>query len=162
MHTGFDGIEEGIEAPKPKDNREFRIHVAIVDHVKIKKSFNVFITHCWQGRDAKDGFFLKMLGVIPGVGDLLCLWRSQCECGKSKVGIGFLEVKAIDGKQSTVQKKFEGICIWLGMHYAIVRSVQEAHDTLIKWGCKPNHNAIKEADTRSKQQKFKDQFDWYK
>lgn len=164
--TNFDDLEKIPKEYKERDNREFKIHVAIVNHVKgkdgIGKAFNAFITHIYQGRSKEDGFFLKMLGVFAGVADLIVLWRSKCSCGVSKVGIGFLEVKKPDGYQSTPQKKFQGICHWLGINYAIVKSVKEAHDTLVKWGCPALHHSIIEPDTRSLAQKKIDAFNMFK
>jgi hypothetical protein len=145
---------------------EFKIQTGIIDHIRGRKTearaFNVFVCHVFQGRNGKEGFFLKLLGVFAGVGDLLILWRSKCSCGIPKVGIGFLEVKSSTGTQEAPQKKFEGICHWLGVHYAIVRSVDEAHYTLIAWGCTPNHNAIREADTRTVAEKYQAAYDFYK
>lgn len=147
-------------------NVEYRIHVAIVDHLTGRKTgskaFNAFTCHVFQGRSAEDGFFLKMLGVIAGVADLLVLWRSKCVCGVPKIGIGFLEVKKPEGYASAPQRKFSGICHWLGVNYAIVKSVGQAHEVLVKWGCPENHKAFAEPDVRTKQQKFKDAFEMYK
>lgn len=166
MSLDCDDLEGPIKQYTERNNEEFKIQVAIVDHVKGRKTgnkaFNAFIFHVYQGRDAKEGFFLKMLGTIPGIGDLPVIWRAKCECGRNKIGLGFLEVKKQGGIQSTAQHKFAGICHWLGVPYAIVRSVKEAHNTLVRWGCPVNHNAIKEPDIRTKSQKYKDVHNMYK
>lgn len=162
----WDDLEDPFTPSKPKENIEYKIQVAIVEHVRgkegVRKAFNVFVCHIYNGRSAEEGFFLKMLGVFAGVADLLVLWRSKCECGKSKIGVGFLEVKKLDGTQSTAQRKFEGICNWLGIPYAIVRSVQEAHDQLLKWKCPVNHHVVVEPDTRTQEEKKKDNFNFFK
>lgn len=166
MTFNVDDLEDPQKPHKERDHSEFKIHLAIIEHITGRKTgqkaFNVFVHHIFQGRDAKDGFFLKLMGVVPGVADILILWRSKCSCGVSKVGIGFLEVKRPDGTQSTPQRKFEGICHWLGVPYAIVKSVTQAHDALIVWGCPANHSAIKEPDCRTKSQKLKDASEIYK
>lgn len=159
-------LEEPLKPHKERNNEEFRIHVSIIDHVTGRKTgskaFNTFICHVFQGRDAKDGFFLKMLGVVPGVGDLLVLWRAKCACGIDKVGIGFMEVKKPGGVQTTPQRRFQGLCHWLGVHYGIVTSVKTAHDMLVRWGCPERHASVKEADVRTDSQKKKDAFEFFK
>lgn len=162
MGLDVDDLEVEQKSFKERDKTEFKIHTAIVKHIKEDRAFTAFVTHIWQGRSAKDGFFLKMLGVVPGVADLLIIWRSKCDCGISKVGIGFLEVKKLTGTASTPQRKFMSICKWLGVPYAIVRSVTEAHEALKKWGCPENHQTIKEPDIRTFEQKKKDAYDYFK
>jgi len=161
-----DDLEKIPEVKQKRTPTEFRLQCAIIDHVRGRltgnKAFNVFITHIYQGRDANDGFFLKKMGVVAGVADMLILWRTSCSCGLPKVGIGFLECKTKTGKLSGVQGKFRGICHWLGIHYAEARSVKEAHDVLVGWGCHVNHAAIREPDLRSNTQKKSDGFDMYK
>lgn len=174
MTFNVDDIEV-VPAPYiERTKEEFKLHVAIVSHLtgKIKKGKEtikgtpafrgLFVTHIFSGRSAEDGFFLKMMGLFPGIADLLLLWRGQCECGRRKVGIGFIEIKKSSGVQSGVQKKFQGICIWLGISYEIVRSVRETHQVCVKWGLIPEHNAIKEPDLRSETQKKLDNHNMYK
>lgn len=160
-----DDLEPPQRAFTEKENIEYKLHVAIVDHVtgrKVgQKAFNAFICHVFQGRNKQDGFFLKMLGVVPGIADLLVLWRAKCDCGKSKVGIGFLEVKKSDGYQSGAQKKFQGVCHWLGINYAVVKSVGQAHKMLVLWGCPEFHSTVVEPDLRSQKQKFDDARSFY-
>lgn len=155
------GLEKLIASLKTKNNEEFKIHCAIIDHIKEKRAFTAFVCHIYQGRNKEDGFFLKMLGVFAGVADIMVMWRSTCSCGKPHTGIGFLEVKRPKGIQTHPQKRFEGICRWLGARYAIVRSVKDAHEALLAWGCPVNHHAIKEPDTRSTEQKKIDAFRFF-
>ncbi len=173
MTFNVDDLEVEQKPYVEKDSSEFKIHVAIFEHISGRKrhgkeiirttpAFNAFVSHVYQGRSREEGFFLKLLGVIAGVADLIVLWRAKCVCGVSKVGIAFLEVKKPGGIQSTPQKKFQGICHWLGVNYAIVKSVREAHDVLVKWGCPANHNSPQEPDTRTFEQKKKDSFEMYK
>lgn len=162
----IDDLEEPIKLRIERNNEEFKIQVAIFQHVSGRKTgckaFNAFICTIYQGRSKKEGFFLKMLGVVAGVADLLVLWRANCDCGIPRIGIGFLEVKKPGEIASTPQRKFQGICHWLKINYGIVRSVQEAHDTLIKWGCPANHHSTREPDTRSLAQKKSDAFEMFK
>lgn len=149
MRTDFDDIEV-IPNDKPKPvPKEYRIQVAIIDHITGRKTqmraFNAFVTHIYQGRSAKDGFFLKQLGVVAGVADMIVLWKG---------GMGFLECKTESGKLSTAQRKFQGVCYWLGVNYAVVRSVKQAHDQLVAWGCPALHNAIKEPNLHSESELY--------
>lgn len=175
MTSGFnvDDLETKVNHHYERDNIEFLIHCSIVAHLTGRKfkgkeiiqstrAFNAFVCHIYNGRSKKEGFFLKRLGVVPGVADLLILYRSNCSCGLPRVGIGFLEVKKPGGVQSTPQRKFMGICHWLGVPYAIVKSVREAHDTLVAWGCPANHHSVQEPDLRTFEQKKKDAFEMYK
>lgn len=131
--------------------KEFHIQVGIVDHLKGQKRHkgkvydgggqnrpfkNLFVSHIYQGRSEDEGFFLKMLGVSPGIPDLICIWEN---------GWGFLEVKTIKGCLSEPQKKFRDMCERLSIKWALVRTVTEAHNILIKWGLTPMHNIIHEA-----------------
>lgn len=140
-------------------HEEYRIHCAIVDHLRgvrmvgreliqgTKPFPELFITHLNQGRSKDEGWFLKRMGVYPGVADLLCLWRG---------GIGFIEVKTKTGTLSSAQKKFKGICHWLGIRYEVARTVKEAHDIVKRWGLKSVHEVIREPDLRTDEQKYAD------
>lgn len=141
---------------------EYKLHVAIIDHIKGQKRKgkeiiqgtrpfrNLFVTHIFQGRSAEDGFFLKQMGVFPGVADLLCIWDN------AGPQIGFLEVKTEKGYLSTAQKKFKGICQAFGVRYALVRSVADAHRQLKDWGVHCVHDSVVEPDIRSWDQKLED------
>lgn len=146
MTISFDDLEpKNLVAETERVAKEYRIQVAIIDHITGRKTgnkaFNAFVCHIYQGRSKEEGFFLKQLGVVAGVADLLVIWRG---------GLGFLEVKKPDGNASPPQRKFAGVCKWLGVHYAIVRSVKQAHDTLAGWGCPVLHSSIKEANLLTK------------
>lgn len=165
-----DDLEIAMKNRAPRDNSEFKIHVAIVDHIRghIRRGREIsrgtmpfpgmFITHIYQGRSEEEGFFLKMLGVVSGVPDLLAIWPDRVR----GYDFGFLEVKRPSGVESTPQRRFKGFCHHLGIKWAIVRSVEQAHKQFITWGLKPTHNAIKEPDTRTQQQKFKDAMEVYR
>jgi hypothetical protein len=49
-------------------------------------------------------------------------------------GVIFLEVKTLDGVQSSDQKEFQSVCDYLGIVYAVVRSPKDAMDVLRKAG----------------------------
>ncbi len=170
MTFSVDDLEDPIKPHVEKTPVEFRIHRAIVDHVRgnIRRGNEIirstppfhglFITHIYAGRSKEEGFFLKMLGVVSGVPDLLAIWPDKAK----GYDIGFIEVKTPIGQLSAPQRKFHGFCLHLGIKWGIARSVDDAHKLFIKWGLPPVHNAIKEPDTRSDTQKKKDAFDMYK
>ena len=49
-------------------------------------------------------------------------------------GVLFLEVKTLDGVQSSDQREFQAVCDHLGIVYAVVRSPKDAMDVLRKAG----------------------------
>lgn len=148
---------------------EFKTQVAIIDHCRgqrrkgnkiypgVKPFPKLFVCHVYQGRSKDEGFFLKMLGVWPGVADVLAIWKLP-----EGFDIAFLEVKTEKGYLSPSQKKFKGICHWFGIKYALVRSVTDAHNQLKAWGVEHVHDAIQEPDLRDDKQKRDDFFDMCK
>lgn len=160
-----------FESSDEKDHSEFRIHVAIIHHLRGQQRvgkeiisignppfLGLLALHIYQGRSKEEGFFLKLLGVVAGAPDILCIWPDPVK----GYDIAFLEVKSTTGNLSTPQQRFRNFCQRLGIKWAIVRSVTEAHNQLITWGLTPHHNAIREPDTRSDMQKKKDAFDFFK
>ncbi|NBW19116.1 MAG: hypothetical protein EBR82_65185 [Caulobacteraceae bacterium] len=163
MVTNWDDLEpKNFKIEQERVNAEYRLQIAVINHltgrVKTGKDWvrgtpafaGLFVTHIYQGRSKEDGFFLKQLGVVAGVADLLLIWRG---------GFGFVELKRQEGVQSTVQKKFQGFCHSVGVKYAVCRSVREVHDTLTGWGLTPTHGAIKEPDLRKDSEKRRAAFD---
>lgn len=146
-------------------NTEYAIHVAIVDHLKgqirkgnktypCEKPFKgLFVTHIYGGRSKDEGFFLKQLGVTAGVADLFFMHKEIW---------GFVEIKTESGRPSEAQRRFRDMCAMMGVKWALVRSVREAHDQFVAWGLKADHSLVSEPDLRSFQQKNKDVFDMYK
>lgn len=153
-----------------RDTNEYKIHVAISDYLNgrsrkgnqviegIQPFPGMLVTHAYQGRSKEEGFFLKALGVKPGIADLLCFYRGVTQ----PYEVSFLEVKKPGGVQSSPQRKIMGHCHALGIPYAIVKSVKDAHEHFKSRGLKPVHNAIREPDTRTDSQKKQDVFDMYR
>lgn len=69
---------------------------------------------------------LKANGMRPGFPDLV-LMHSQ---GR----VGFMEVKREGEKQSEAQMHWQGTLEFLGHRYAVVRSIDDAAETLTAWG----------------------------
>ena len=69
---------------------------------------------------------LKAMGMRPGFPDLVLLGRN----GR----VGFMEVKREGEKQSEAQIHWHGALEYLGHRYAVVRSIEDAAETLERWG----------------------------
>lgn len=159
-----------------RNNPEFFIQRGIMDHLlgQIRKGNeitpctppfdNLFATSIYQGRNEAEGFFLKMLGVKPGMSDILAFYPhpKRGEHPALLFGASLLEVKAEKGRMSPDQYNVMGKCQWLGIPYVVVRSVVDVHNHFVKQGLIPRHNAIREADTRTKAQKYQDAFNAFK
>lgn len=155
----FDDLEVAPVVKEQRVNEEYALQVAVINHltgrirqgkdyIRVSPAFQgLFVTHIFQGRSKEDGFFLKQLGVVSGVADLLLIWRG---------GFGFIELKRQSGILSPAQKKFKGFCMSIGVRYEIARSVKEAHQICIGWGLTPVHNNCKEPDLRTTKQKYAD------
>ena len=77
------------------------------------------------GADFGRAINLKKMGVLPGVSDLIIGHNGKMYC---------LEVKNEKGRQSERQKNFERWCADCGIPYILVRSVDDVHEALKKWG----------------------------
>lgn len=69
---------------------------------------------------------LKATGLRPGFPDLIILWPLG--------GVGFMEIKREGGRQSEGQIHWQGCLEFIGHRYAIVRSIEDAEETLKEWG----------------------------
>jgi hypothetical protein len=113
-------------------NAEAQIQAAIVQYVRTVAP-DVLIFHVPNGglRSKSEAARLKWQGVVPGIPDLVLLWRYPWH---SPPQIAFFEIKAPKGRLS-----FDQCCIleWLddqGFSYAIVRSIDDARTHLAKLG----------------------------
>lgn len=136
-------------------NPEYSLQVHVIRYLdgKIKQGRNVInVTppfpeiqkswHVYQGRSEDEGFFLKEMGVRPGVHDVHILYKkNNPQAGDT--GYGTIELKVGKNKQSDYQRDFTSKMITCGHKTDVCYSVAEVRDTLIKWGleCK-NPNAI--------------------
>lgn len=123
---------------------EYKIHTAIVAHKRTAFP-EIIITHAGHGKDKAHALFLSRMGYEAGTGDIL--WF-----GKSK--FGEIEVKTKEGVQSASQKIRQGELERNGGHYAIVKSVQAAHDYWKSLGFKPMHEGVREANTMTWDEKI--------
>lgn len=78
------------------------------------------------GDDRRRQMTMMAMGLRPGVADL-CVWWPRED---GLVTVGFLEVKTRNGRQSTLQRKFEMLCRIRGVPYSVVRSVEDVEGML--------------------------------
>lgn len=69
--------------------------------------------------------------MMAGVGDI-CIISHGFDAGLDHF-VGFMEVKKKGGALNKAQKIFRDECEHLSIPYAVVRSVDEAKDTLKEW-----------------------------
>ena len=75
---------------------------------------------------ARTGARLKADGLMPGFPDLLVY--------ASDGRVGHMEIKAEANYQQDTQKACAALLARLGHHYAVVRSIDDARETLEEWG----------------------------
>lgn len=156
---------------------EYKLHIAILAH--INSAFigthnpNLKIWHTPnQTRDATEAYFNKEMGVLPGVLDFFLAWPIDpsvlqkmtkfpdfkpkwiCAC--------VLEVKPPGESLSSPQNKFTSWAHKIGFHTGMARTVKQSHYILLGCGLNASHHTIIEPDYRTKEEKFKDAFDFYK
>ena len=73
----------------------------------------------------------KKMGMTPGFSDLVIGWRGRMFC---------MEVKNERGDQSDRQREFAAWCQSCGIPYAVVRSLDEAQNTMLQWGIIGGHS----------------------
>lgn len=135
-----------------RNQLEYRLQVAVVKHLQTTFP-SLLWTHCPnRPADAQDGFFKKMMGVRPGVSDLL-FWYSG--------GFAAIELKASKGRWGNDQNRFASSFTAIGGKFKLCKSVQEVHDALVSWGIVPASSAVTEPDLRSLNQKHSDSFNFY-
>ncbi len=72
---------------------------------------------------------LKRSGMRPGFPDLILIQRTA-----DGSRVGFFEVKREGGKMSPEQIAFSDQCTDWRLPFAVVRSVDDARETLVQWG----------------------------
>ncbi len=140
--------------PKQRKYDEQKLHIAVVEHLRTAFPDILFTHPANQARSPQEGAKLKRMGVRAGVADLLLWWHPN--------GYGAIELKARAGTESLPQKTFGFLFTRIGGKYAVCKSVGEVHKILIGWGAKPVHNAVKEPDLQTQEQKFERAIDFYK
>ena len=69
--------------------------------------------------------FFKKMGLLPGVSDIVIIWRGMAFC---------MEVKNERGKQSPDQVLFQSNIVKAGAKYEVVRGIEDVQRVLREWG----------------------------
>ena len=77
--------------------------------------------------DIKSGKWLKTVGTITGVSDIICIGKTS----NNMPFTAFLEVKTSDGKQSLNQKEFQERIKKFNGFYFVVRCIEDVNSALI-------------------------------
>ena len=145
------------EQEKTRQQKEFKLQCHIVQKHEIY--FPHVLMTAFPGRpgDAKDGFFKKMMGVKPGIPDILLWFRTN------KLHAGAVEIK-VDARISSAQNKVISTMHGMGIHTGVARSWQEYYKLLCSFGIKPVYVCTRfdEPDYSTEQQKFAAAFDMYR
>lgn len=155
------------EKEKTRQQKEFKLQCHIVE--RHGQYFPNVLMTAFPGRpgDAQDGFFKKMMGVKPGVPDILLWWHDELRDDGKLVWkgcvAGAVEIK-VDAPISSAQNKFMSSFAGIGGKEGVVRSWQEYYKLLCFWGIKPHQECtiFDEPDYSTQQQKFAAAFDMYR
>jgi len=109
-----------IRAPQP-DERQ--IHISLVAQLKLICRKDVLFYHCPNGelRDDALGAKLKAMGVLPGVYDLIFLYRER-----DQLQVLYLELKTRKGRLTEAQAVFGMRAGEVGCHVYAAHSLDEA------------------------------------
>ena len=106
---------------------EQKIHIAIIDHLKIRGVPGLVYWHVPNGglRTKREASLLKAMGVRPGVADLILVHDGK---------IFALELKAPGGRPTLEQINFCADMERQGAHTAMPSGLDAALSTLESWG----------------------------
>jgi len=116
-------------------DREVTMQIQLVHLLRWCKRDDVLMWHTPNGeiRDKRAAAKLKAMGVLPGVSDLVFLWKRYWEDseGSHKApAILFMELK-LPGKAATDDQISFGLAVRVaGADFVVVRSIDEALDEL--------------------------------
>lgn len=118
-----------MNAPLEKD-----VQKAVLDYLAAKRIYAAAVPNgSVLAGDAKaraiQSNALKRSGMRPGFPDLILIKRDD-----QGARVGFMEVKREGGKMSPEQIAFADQCSDWRLPFAVVRSVQDAEETLAQWG----------------------------
>jgi VRR-NUC domain len=150
---------------KTRNQKEFALQCHIVKKHEIY--FPHVIMTAFPGRpgDAQDGFFKKMMGVRPGVTDILLWWNADApwltDIGVLKAAV--VEIK-VDARVSSSQNKFMSAIRHIGGKDGVAHSWQEYYKLLCSFGIKPMSACITfdEPCYATEQEKFHAAFEMYR
>jgi len=120
-----------LKAPRPLEKHIQR------DVVAWLRSHRIFVAAVPNGSvlagdqraRAMQSAALKRSGMFPGFADLILVQRIQ-----DGARVGFFEVKREGEKLRKEQEDFADLCTDWRLPFAVVRSVDDAKETLTQWG----------------------------
>ncbi len=111
--------------------KEDLIQAEIVRYLQSIKIFCHSVPNEAPGNNAIRAMQFISMGLRPGVGDLVVWWPNA---ERTRVTLGYLEIKRPDGRQSKSQENFEKRCKDAGVVYEIARSVEEVQELVRQKG----------------------------
>lgn len=141
---------------------EYKVQAAIFKHHQSAFPFIKFVFIPNASKDAATGFFNKQLGLHPGAFDIHLFYNRNCITDHpSHLRVGIFEAKSGGGRITSNQNKYASEMQALGAYTGHGSTVKSYHDCLVRWGITPLHNAVKEPDLRSWEDKKKDGWNVY-
>jgi hypothetical protein len=124
----FTGRWRGVRVPSVK---EHQLQIQFVSLMKWALRPDVIMFHVPNGevRDKVAAAKLKAMGVLPGVSDLVFVWKKYWEDSEGShtaPGILFLELKRLDGRLTSEQAAFGLALLVVGAEFAVAHSIDEA------------------------------------
>jgi len=115
-----------IAAPKERE-----LQIQLVSMLKWALRPDVIMFHVPNGelRDKAAAAKLKAMGTLPGVSDLLFLWKKyweDAEGSRTALGVLFLELKRPGGKLTIEQAAFGLAVRTMGADFEVASSIDEA------------------------------------
>jgi hypothetical protein len=105
---------------------EDKIQEAIVKYLHYVLVDKIIISIPNEGRRSPaQAVRLKRMGMRPGAADLLLIWRGTPY---------FFEIKTAKGVLSDAQMQFREECLGLGIHYTVVRSLDDMRRSVLRLG----------------------------
>lgn len=107
-------------------NPEAALQKAVLQHLNLTGVPGLLWFHpANEGkRSLVNGFYLKSLGMLPGVADLVLVHEGRTY---------FLEIKAAGGRLSDAQREFAGRATAAGARWAVAYSIDAAITILRDW-----------------------------
>jgi len=127
----------GVQTATP--DKEVQMQIQLMEMLKLCLRDDVLKWHTPNGeiRDKRAAAKLKAMGVLPGVSDLIFLWKrywEDSEGSHTAPGILFLELKLPGRTMTDAQIAFKLAVLMTGAECAVARSIDEAIAELGKRG----------------------------
>jgi hypothetical protein len=120
-----------VKAPEPS---ELQIQVSLVQRLRLQARPNIVWFHAPNGeqRDPRVAAKLRGMGVIPGVSDLIFIWKEQ-----ETIKVLCLELKARKRKLSAPQEAFAYRVLEVGCYFEHADNIDDAVAILQKYRILP-------------------------